>query len=132
MLVALFSLIGRDTTIIGFNIKFDLSVLLRRALYLGIKTPPIYLDKWKCSQAIDLMEVLSFNGLLKNRGLSWYCKRFGLGVPEDTTTGADMPRLAAEGKWDEIRFHCEADVFKTVALAKRLGVLREVPAEMVL
>ena len=113
-----------DRPLLGFNVvAFDLPVLLRRSLYLGVPTPPYTLSKYKHPQIIDLMQILSFDGLLPYRSLSFYAKRFGLDVPADDTTGADIARLVAAGDWDAVAAHCQTDVIKTRALARRIGVL---------
>src|SRR3990167_8029814 len=121
-----------DKHLIGFNcLGFDLPVLLRRSLYLGVPAPAIQIDKFKHPQVTDLMQVLSFNGAIKFRGLSFYAKRFGLDVP-DTLTGADIAQAVAEGRWDAVESHVRADVQKTALLASRLGVFHQQPAEMAL
>ena len=116
------SLDGRNT--VGYNsLGFDLPILMRRSLYLGVPCPMLNLDKYR-SPHVDLQQHLSHRGLLKYRSLSWYCRRFGLDVPEDVTTGADIAALVAAGKWDAVKAHCQADVLKTRALAQRLGLFQ--------
>lgn len=123
VLAAFWTMVG-DAPLLGFNIvQYDLPVLLRRSLYLGVPTPPLMVSKYKHPSVIDLMQILSFDGLLPYRSLSFYCKRFGLDVPADETTGADIARLVAAGDWDGVAAHCRADVIKTRALARRIGVL---------
>ncbi len=110
-----------DAHLVGFNcLGFDLPVLFRRSLYLGVPTPRIQIDKFKHPQVTDLMRELDFNGLLRSRGLSFYCRRFGIDVP-DTLTGADIAQAVAEGRWDDIQRHVQADIQKTAALAGKLG-----------
>lgn len=108
--------------LVGFNcIAFDLPVLMRRSLYLGVPTPDIQIEKYRHPDVTDLMAVLSYNGMLKNRGLSFYARRFGLDVP-DTLTGADIGLAVTEGRWDDIEAHVRADVRKTALLAAKLGL----------
>ncbi len=109
--------------LVGFNcLGFDLPVLLRRSLYLGVKAPQIQIDKFKHPRVTDLMQVLSFNGALRLRGLSFYAKRFGFaGQVEDPLTGADMALAVKEGRWEDVRAHVMADVQKAALLAERLG-----------
>lgn len=107
---------------IGFGcLNFDLPVLLRRSLYLGVKVPQIQIDKYKHPQVTDLLMVLSNNGQQKMRSLSFYAKRFGLPALEGD--GADVPGWVAAGEWDKVESHLRADLVTTEALAKRLGVL---------
>jgi hypothetical protein len=112
--------------LVGFNcLGFDLPVLLRRSLYLGVPVPRIQIDRFKHPQVTDLMDELSFNGKLKFRGLSFYCKRFGIDIV-DELTGADMAQAVKDERWDDIEAHVKADVRKTAALASRLGYFHAV------
>lgn len=113
---------------VGYNqIGFDLPILLRRSLYLGVPAPGLNLDKYR-SNHIDLQQRLSLNGTKPYRSLNWYCKRFNLNVPEDATSGKDIAQLVAEGKWEDVGAHCRADVLKTKALAERIGLFAKEPA----
>lgn len=108
---------------VGYNcLAFDLPVLLRRSLYLGVKAPSIQLDRFRHPQVTDLMQVLSYNGALKFRGLSFYAKRMGLTSDPDVLTGADIGQAVKDGNWAGIAQHVKADVQKTAALAGRLGL----------
>ncbi len=116
---------GARPTLIGFNcIGYDLPLMLRRSLYLGVKAPRLPINKYRHDGIEDLMLTLSFDGALKFRGLSFYCKRFGLDVPCDETSGADIASLIAANDWQGVIDHCRADVLKTAALARRVGVLK--------
>lgn len=114
--------------LVGFNcLGFDLPVLLRRSLYLGVKTPEIQIDRFKHPHVSDLMQILSFNGALRFRGLAFYCKRFGIDVA-DELTGADIALAVAEGRWGDVERHVRADVERTAQLASRLGLFAPVGA----
>lgn len=114
--------------LIGFNcLAFDLPVLLRRSQYLGIPTPAIQMDKYRHPTVTDLAMVLSFNGLVRMRGLSFYAKRFGIDVP-DPMVGADIAQAVKDGDWDGIEHHVKADVQKTAAIAEKLGLFHQHPA----
>lgn len=116
-----------ERTTVGFNqIGFDLPILLRRSLYLDVPAPILNLDKYR-SNHVDLQQRLSLNGTKPYRSLNWYAKRFTLDVPADDTAGKDIGQLVAEGQWDAVAAHCRADVLKTKALAKRLGLLQQQP-----
>jgi len=111
-------------TLIGFNcIGFDLPLLLRRSLYLGVKAPALQIGKYRHDGIIDLMLSLSFDGAQRYRSLGFYKRRFALDVPDDPHTGADIAGLVAAGDWDAVASHSRADVKTTVALARRMGVL---------
>lgn len=119
--------LGQHVTI-GYNtIGFDLPVLLRRSLYLGVQHPFVNLDKYRTNH-IDLQMRLSYNGAIKFRPLSFYCKRFGIAC-DDQTSGKDIGAFVAAGEWDKVAAHCKADVLKTKALAERMGLLTPMPVE---
>lgn len=108
--------------LIGFNcLGFDLPVLLRRSLYLGVRAPHIQIDRFKHPHVSDLMQILSFNGAIKLRGLSFYAKRFGIEI-EDEIAGADVAAAIKTGDWASVEVHASADVQKTVRLASKLGL----------
>jgi predicted PolB exonuclease-like 3'-5' exonuclease len=127
-LIRAFWALSAGKQLIGYNcLGFDLPVLLRRSLYLGVKAPRILIDRFKHPQVIDLMDELSYSGKLRLRGLSFYAKRFGLAV-HDELTGADIAQAVTDGRWDDIAAHVRADVLKTALLAERLGHFRCVEA----
>lgn len=116
----------RGALLIGFNVlHFDLLVLLRRSLYLGVEAPKISVDRFRHDTVIDLCDLLSFGRKEHLRSLDFYCKR--LGIPhDDTVTGADIARLVAEGNWKAVSSHVYDDVQATRAIAERIGVIRSV------
>lgn len=117
-----------DRPLLGFNcLAFDIPVLLRRSLYLGVEPRPFVMSKYKHPGITDLMQVLSFDGLLPYRGLAFYVKRFGLDVPADAHTGSDIGQLVAAGNWPAVAEHCRIDVIKTRLLAQRIGLLPAAP-----
>ncbi len=126
-LLAAFWCSSEGLHLVGFNcISFDLPVLLRRSLYLSVPVPPIQVDRFKHPRVTDLLQVLSYNGSLKMRGLSFYAKRFGFPVV-DTITGADIGLAVQQGRWDDVQRHVVADVEKTVLLAEKLGYFTRQP-----
>ncbi len=119
----------QGATLVGFNcLGFDMPVLLRRSLYLGVSAPSFALNKYRPGSIVDLMQLLAYQGTLTYRSLGFYCQRFGIEVPDDVT-GADIGALVAAEEWGKVHDHVRADVAKTTALARRVGVLaREDPA----
>ncbi len=115
-------------TFVGFNcLSFDLPVLLRRSLYLGVHAPHVPLNKYRPGRVVDLMQLLAYQGMLAYRSLGFYCRRFGISVP-DEVTGAEVVALVAAGEWRQVHDHVQADVAKTVQLAGRVGVISRVDA----
>lgn len=113
--------------LIGFNIfGFDALVLMRRSDLLGVKYDDINTDKYR-SPHVDLMQKLSFRGALKFRSQRFYLKRFGIPYTSEHT-GADVPDLMREGKWDEATKKVLADVRGLRELAERLNVVRPIEA----
>jgi hypothetical protein len=124
LLTAFWKRITQPPTLIGFNcLAFDLPLILRRSLYLGVPTPRLQMGKYRHDGIIDLMLSLSFDGALRYRSLAFYVKRFDLDVPPNPCNGSEIGMLVAAGKWDEVAEHCRCDVAATVALARRMGVL---------
>lgn len=109
-----------------YGLTFDLPVLVRRSQYLNVSFPQISTDKYRTSH-LDLHARLTFNGVTKTHSLDFFAKRFALDVPLDMVDGSEIGGLVAEGRWAEVRRHCELDVLKTAALARRLGYLTGTP-----
>lgn len=114
-------------TLVGFNcLGFDFPALVRRSQVLGVRVPGCFtLAKYRAQNIIDLMDALTWGGLVDAKGLSTYCRLFGVTAgAEDDTSGADIARLYAEGRMWAIDAHCRADVLKTRALDERVFGLR--------
>jgi hypothetical protein len=121
--------IGHGGQIVGYNLLgYDLPLLTRRAQYLSVPHQPIDLNKYRPGAVLDLQNVLSFSGAKPFRPLAFYCRRFGIDIP-DSTSGADMPALIAAGDWPAVRAHNLADLRRTQALAERLGYIGPALAE---
>jgi hypothetical protein len=117
-------------TLVGFNIKgFDLRFLVQRSRLLGLKYPRLDFSKYNRRGISDLYLDLTFgdghydNGCMR-RTLHAFCRRFGIPVT-DTTTGKDIPALVAAGDYDAVVAHLTLDIELTVALARKLGVVRQ-------
>lgn len=112
-----------NTIAVTFNgLGYDLPLLLRRSLYLGVTAPKLQLDRYKHVDVIDLLALLNLDGRLKSHSLRFYAQRFGISV-DDESTGADTGGLVAAGDWEAVEAHCAADVATTKALAKRMNIL---------
>lgn len=110
--------------VVGYNVlAFDLPALITRSWLLGVTPAMSQLRRHGQHGVTDLMDRLSFGGLVQARSLSWWCRRVGIGV-DDETSGADMPRFVADGNWAAVEAHVLADIRKTAALAAWCGVAR--------
>lgn len=120
---------ARHRLLVGFRVReFDLPLMIQRSRYLGVAHLSPDLGRYARSSTVcDLFDVLTFNDLrseaLMKRSLKSFCRRFGIPVM-DTTDGAEIPALVAAGDWDAVQAHCASDVDLTVALARRLGIVR--------
>lgn len=117
----------RRPRLVGYNLlSFDLPIMVRRSLYLGVEVPEIRRGKYRHDDVLDLFfDIFSEQGALPWRTLDYYCRR--LQIPcdiEDTITGADVPGCVARGEWDRIRAHLLADLVKVKGLAQRVGVMK--------
>lgn len=112
----------------GLNLnEFDFPILMRRSHYLGVKTPKFRTGRYAYQrpQVVDLYDTLTmdYNRCFGHpRPKEWYVRRWGLNVPEDPHTGADVGRLVQEGNWDAVLHHVKTDVDVEVAMAQWLGL----------
>jgi hypothetical protein len=126
-LEAFWSALNMGGQVLGFNIlTFDLPVLYRRSLYLGVQTPFMQRERFRHARVLDMLDILCEQGRLKMRSVSFYCKRFGI-PNDDTIKGKDVPKLIAEGRWDDVVSHCRHDLFAERAIAVRLGLVKPLP-----
>jgi hypothetical protein len=105
--------------------------MIRRSQVLGVPVPYwVSVDRYRSELAKgDLAEVLTFNhapAMGFHRSLRAYCRIFGIPCEPEAFTGADIPRLYAEGRYDEIVAKNKTDLKLTRALAVRLGVVKAV------
>jgi DNA polymerase elongation subunit (family B) len=116
---ALRSEAGGSRTLVGHNIlDFDIPLVMRRALYLGVKFPDINIDRYR-SPHKDIQQILSHNGKMTYRTKDFYCRRFGIAV-EDPMKGSDIQVAIAMKDWQGIANHARADVTKEALLAHRV------------
>lgn len=117
--------------VVGFNIRqFDVPYAVQRSRLLRLLAPRLSLARFDNHDLCDLFDLLTFSDTqttkVMRHSLARFAQRFG--VPHDgRVSGAEIPRLVAEGDWEAIHGHVAADVQTTVALAEQLGVIRRVP-----
>lgn len=112
-----------STVAVTFNgLGYDLPLLLRRSLYLGVTAPKLQLDRYRHPDVVDLMQLLCLDGRLRMHSLSFYANRFGLPYPQEID-GSHIAAAVAAGEWEAVKEKCQFDVATTKALAVRMGVL---------
>jgi len=110
-------------SLVTFNGRsFDLPVLMVRSRLLGVPYPALNIDRYR-SPHPDILKILTFDGALDYRSLTWFARRFGLNT-DDAFSGKEIAELHAVGNWDAIKKHCESDVLLTRQLGERIGLLK--------
>lgn len=149
-----FWMLARNRTLIGFRSRtFDLPVIIQRSRLLGVTVPPLrrvasgrFEKAWRLlvppygrsePHHVDLYDEWTLDGLITRgevpNNLTTVCKQLGIDIPDDDAKGKDIAALLAAGNLEAVRQHCARDVERTVALARKLGVIPAVAqAEMVL
>ncbi len=118
MLVSAAEILKRTDTIITYaGHNFDLPMLMRRALYLGLKFPWINLDRYR-SPHIDLCELLSDKNPQRRRSLKFYAKRLGWSDIHKTLDGAEEAQVPVTGRWEDLEASLRHDVMATHRLAQ--------------
>jgi hypothetical protein len=105
--------------------SFDWPTVARRSQLLRVRIPTtVTWDKYRSPlYKGDLAHVLTFGGAIGfQRSLRTYARLFGLPVPLDEPSGADIAKLWAAGDIDAILEKNSTDLKITRALADRLGV----------
>lgn len=118
-----YSEVGTPMLVTFNGLGYDVPLLLRRSMYLGVKAPYISCDKYRHPQQIDLMSILSMQGKLKAHSLQFYLNRFGYTHGSPDITGAEIAERYAAGDWAAIEQHCRMDVEATAWLAERIGAI---------
>lgn len=115
--------LNQGSTLVGFNsLRFDWPLLMRRALYLGVKFPKISLDRYRTPH-VDLFDVLTNHGSLTAHSLKFYASRFQWLDVEKPSSGAEESRVFSTGNWKDLETSLRHDVTITKRLAEKLGYL---------
>lgn len=113
--------------VVGFNsTAFDLCYLRKRHNILGLENYPEYLNdvgkkSWDMDKVTtDIMSQFKGSGFMTD-GLDELCMAFGVPSPKITgVKGSQVSKVYWEGDVDRIVTYCEADVFSTINLFRRM------------
>lgn len=128
LLYKAWSMIEPGTQLVTFNGSFDLRFLAIRSLVLGVLPSRAYnqvtdwFRRYSTRPHFDCRAVLTGWDDRQSGKLGEWCASFGI-PHDDTTSGADVYRLAQAGNWDAIADHCLSDVGSTRELYRRIAPL---------
>ena len=78
-------------------------------------------NRYNLSEHVDLMDLLSFHGAVRDRfNLEYWCRRFGVQSPKAILDGSQVDRFYREGKIDTIADYCLRDCRATAELYQKL------------
>jgi len=107
--------------------SFDVPMLKRRAMYLGLKFPHISTDRYK-GDVVDLMQLLSDSDPSRRRSLSFYCKRLAWSDLHKPLDGAAESKVLDTQDWTGLRASLAHDLEAIRRLAVWAGVIAPVAA----
>ncbi len=117
----------RGYALITYNgIAFDMPLIERRLLYLGLEPMSWNLDKYRTNH-IDLFQKLSGGDKTRYRSLEFYAKRLGWTDLVKPLTGAQEATALKDGKIEELRASVAHDVIATYRLAQWMRVITPAP-----
>lgn len=123
ILTQFWNTIPKYGTLVSYNGRtFDAPVLLVRSTILGvIPTRSLIPSRYDVGLHCDLMEVLSFHGVTRDRyRLDYWCRRFGVDSPKSKLDGSQVGRYYREGRLLDIAEYCLQDTRATAALYQRI------------
>lgn len=107
--------------LITFNGRnFDIPFLTIRSAIQKVKPSKNFItNRYDLAHHIDLLEQLTFYGLIKKFNLDFYCHSFGIESPKSKgVTGMDIKELYNAGKIKDIAIYCGEDIIATNELYK--------------
>jgi len=107
--------------LISFNGKtFDAPFIMIRSAINKIKpVKNLVSKKYDSSFHIDLLEQLTFFGLVRKFNLDFYCHAFGIESPKSNgVNGMEVKNLYEAGRIKDVAVYCGEDIFATYQLYK--------------
>jgi 3'-5' exonuclease len=102
---------------------YDGPMLSIRSAQLGVRPSRNLLgNRYSIAEHCDLMEVLSFMGVTRERySLEYWCRRFDVESPKGSIDGSQVSRVYRAGRIDDIGEYCLRDVRATAQLYQKLA-----------
>ncbi len=113
----------RRRRLVSFNGRgYDGPVLMTRSAQLAIAPSRNLVPyRYDVSDHCDLMEILSFQGAVRDRySLDYWCRRFDVESPKGKIDGSQIARAYREGRIEDIGEYCLRDVRATAELFQRV------------
>ncbi len=106
---------------ITFNGRaFDCPFLILRSGILGVKpSRDLMTHRYESEIHIDLLELLTFHGIVRKFNLDFYAKIFGIESPKAMMNGLEVKKMFTEGEGLEIAKYCHGDLVATEKLWER-------------
>lgn len=129
LLERFWDVVKRYGQIITFNGRsFDGPYIMLRSLMLGITaTRNLVPNRYRLSEHLDLLDVLTLYGGIRRYSLDFLCRRLGIDSPKANMRGKDVAEAYRAGRMEDIARYCLDDVRATKRLLDRaeqsLGVL---------
>ena len=114
---------GGVPRLVSYNGRgYDGPMLSIRSAQLGVRPSRNLLgNRYSIAEHCDLMEVLSFMGVTRERySLEYWCRRFDIESPKGSIDGSQVSRVYRAGRIDDIGEYCLRDVRATAQLYQKL------------
>lgn len=108
---------------ITFNGRaFDCPFILLRSMILGVHTTRNIMPyRYSAAKHCDLLDQLTFYGVVRKFNLDFYCKEFGIKSPKsEGITGLSLGGMFKEKRFREIARYCGGDIIATAELFKKV------------
>jgi hypothetical protein len=121
MLKSFWRIVDVADTFVTFNGRnFDVPFLMIRSAFNKIKpSKNLITNRYDTSLHIDLLDQLTFYGLIRKFNLDFYCHAFGIESPKSKgISGMDVKVLYEAGRIKDIAIYCAEDIYATHQLYK--------------
>jgi len=123
LLIEFWATVARCGTLVSYSGRtFDGPVLMvRSSIHAVVPSRQIMGSRYRWDEHCDLMDVLGFQGAVRDRfRLDYWCRRYGLESPKSKLDGSQVGRYYREGRLIEIAEYCLQDTRATAALYNKV------------